>query len=110
MVRRTKRLRRREEKRSICTHATAPGVSVVHMARCHAMSSNIIFEWLRDPRYAPEPEAEGEPGAADAAGFLPVEIVDRLGSEDTSSDPRLRAWHDRDRHRRRPPAADQRRL
>ena len=75
MVRRTKRLWRREEKRSICTHATAPGVSVAHVARRYAMNANMIFKWLRDPRYAL--------GAADAAGFLPVEIVDRPGSEDT---------------------------
>jgi transposase len=47
------------------------------------MNANMIFEWLRDPRYAPEPGAEDEAGAADAAGFLPVEIVDRPGSKDT---------------------------
>jgi transposase len=75
MARQTKRLWRREEKRSICFQTTAAGVSVAQVARRYAMNANMIFQWLRDPRYAP--------GAADAAGFLPVEIVDRPGSEDT---------------------------
>jgi len=44
-----------------------PGVSVAQVARRYAMNANLIFKWLKDPRFAPEViEAE--------AVFLPVEI------------------------------------
>lgn len=72
MARRTKRLWTDEEKRSICLQTTAPGVSVARVAQRYAMNANLIFKWLRDPRYVPEPTEE-----PDAACFLPVEIVDR---------------------------------
>jgi transposase len=72
MARRTKRLWTGEEKRSICVQTTAPGVSVVQVARRYSMNANLIFTWLRDPRYAPEASA-----GPDAAHFLPVEIVDQ---------------------------------
>jgi transposase len=72
MARRTKRLWTDEEKRSICLQTRAPGVSVARVAQRYAMNANLIFKWLRDQRYAPEPPAE-----PDAACFLPVEIVDR---------------------------------
>ncbi len=77
MARRTKRLWTDEEKRSICLQTTAPGVSVARVAQRYAMNANLIFKWLRDPRYAPEPSAEPV-----AACFLPVEIVDRPMHED----------------------------
>jgi transposase len=54
MTRWTKRLWTDEEKRSICFQTTAPGVSVAQVARRYAMNANMIFKWLRDPRYAPE--------------------------------------------------------
>lgn len=73
MARRTKRPWTDEEKRSILLQTTAPGVSVARVAQRYAMNANLIFKWLRDPRYAPEPSAE-----PDTARFLPVEIVDRL--------------------------------
>jgi SAM-dependent methyltransferase len=57
MARRTKRLWTDEEKRSICFQTTAPGVSVARVAQRYAMNANLIFKWLRDPRYAPEPRA-----------------------------------------------------
>jgi transposase len=58
-----------EEKRSICLQTRAPGVSVAQVARRYAMNANLIFKWLKDPRFAPEvDEAEAEPA------FLPVEI------------------------------------
>jgi transposase len=75
MARQTKRLWTDEEKRSICFQTTAAGVSVAQVARRYAMNANMIFKWLRDPRYAPR--------AANVAGFLPVEIVRRPRSEDT---------------------------
>ncbi|GEK71217.1 IS66 family insertion sequence element accessory protein TnpB [Paracoccus denitrificans] len=36
-------------------------------------NANLIFKWLRDPRYAPDPASAAPP--AEAARFLPVEIV-----------------------------------
>ncbi|MFT5946932.1 MAG: transposase [Paracoccaceae bacterium] len=77
MTRRTKRLWTDEEKRSICLQTTAPGISVAQVARRYAMNANMIFKWLRDPRYTPE-AGSGVPAIApDAGGFLPVEIIDR---------------------------------
>src|SRR5918997_6810891 len=77
MARRTKRLWTVEEKRSICLQTTAQGVSVAHVARRYALNANVIFKWLRDPRFAPDP------GAALPAEpcFLPVEIVEGVQRE-----------------------------
>ena len=72
MARRTKRLWTDEEKRSICFQTTAPGVSVAQVARRYAVNANLIFKWLRDPRFAPEAAAGPRPPGAE---FLPVEIV-----------------------------------
>ncbi len=80
MARRTKRLWTDEEKRSICLQTTTPGVSVARVAQRYAMNANLIFKWLRDPRYAPEPLAE-----PDAACFLPVEIVGRPFHDDSEA-------------------------
>ena len=73
MARRTKRLWTVEEKRSICLQTTAPGVSVAQVARRYALNANLIFKWLRDPRFAPDPDTVP---TADPC-FLPVEIVER---------------------------------
>ena len=86
MTRRTKRLWTDEEKRSICFQTTAAGVSVAQVARRYAMNANMIFKWLRDDRYSPDPEAI-EDQVAEAPCFLPVEIVDRPRNEDTSPTP-----------------------
>lgn len=72
VARRTKRLWTDDEKRSICFQTTAPGVSVAQVARRYAMNANLIFTWLRDPRYAP-PE---EQIAASEPCFLPVEVIE----------------------------------
>lgn len=72
MARRTKRLWTDEEKRSICFQTTAPGVSVAQVARRYAVNANLIFTWLRDPRYAPA----SDDGGAQEPLFLPVEIID----------------------------------
>jgi transposase len=82
MTRRTKRLWTDEEKRSICLQTTAPGVSVAQVARRYAMNANMIFKWLRDPRYTPEAGLGVPAIAPDAGGFLPVEILDRPRHED----------------------------
>lgn len=73
MARRTKRLWTDEEKRSICFQTVAPGVSVAKVARRYAVNANLIFKWLRDPRYAPDPASV--PPLPEQARFLPVEIV-----------------------------------
>jgi transposase len=76
LVRRTKRLWTDEEKRSICFQTAAPGVSVDQVARRYAVNANMVFKWLRDPRYAPDPAAA--PGLSEGSRFLPVEIVDTV--------------------------------
>ncbi len=73
VARRTKRLWTDEEKRSICFQTAAPGVSVAQVARRYAVNANLIFKWLRDRRYAPDPASV--PSAAMEPRFLPVEIV-----------------------------------
>ena len=85
MARRTKRLWTDEEKRSICFQTTAAGVSVAQVARRYAMNANMIFKWLRDPRYAPDPEMAVDDVLADESCFLPVEIVDRAQNEESVS-------------------------
>src|SRR6056297_2211165 len=98
MARRTKRLWTDEEKRSICLQTTVPGVSVARVAQRYGMNVNLIFKWLRDPRYAPEVPAE-----PDAACFLPVEIVDRPMNE--NSEASAAGGHPRYRSRSRLPRA-----
>jgi len=73
MARRTRRLWTDEEKRSICLQTTAPGVSVAQVALRYTVNGDLIFKWLRDPRYAPDPGSVALPG--EEARFLPVEIV-----------------------------------
>jgi transposase len=73
MARRTKRLWTGEEKRSIGLQTAAAGVSVAQVARRCALNANVIFKWLRDPRFAPDPDTAP---MADPS-FLPVEIVER---------------------------------
>ena len=77
VVRRTKRLWTDEEKRSICVQTTAPDVSVAQVARRYGLNANLIFKWVRDPRFAPGTAQS----AAQAPCFLPVEIVDHARHE-----------------------------
>ncbi len=58
-----------EEKRSVCLQTRGPGVSVAQVARRYAMNANLIFKWLRDPRFNP-PLIEDP-----TASFLAVEVV-----------------------------------
>ena len=71
VVRRTRRLWSDDEKRSICLQTTAPDVSVAQVARRYGLNANLIFKWVRDPRFAPG----AAQCAAQAPCFLPVEIV-----------------------------------
>lgn len=52
----------------ICGQTRLPGVSVSQVARRYDVNANLVFAWLRDPRFA-------DADAADVARFLPVEIV-----------------------------------
>lgn len=60
-----------DEKRSICAQTTVSGVSVAQVARRFAMNANLIHNWLKDLRFAPEPET-AEPDSH--SGLIPVEI------------------------------------
>jgi transposase len=54
----------------ICAQTRVPGVSVSQVARRYDANANLVFTWLRDPRFAPN-----EAAVEEHAGFLPVEIV-----------------------------------
>ena len=62
-----------KEKRAICAQTRVPGVSVSQVARCYNANTNLVFTWLRDPRFAPDKAAE------ETGTFLPVEIVAERG-------------------------------
>lgn len=74
MSRRKKRFWADEEKREICAQATTPGMSVAQVARRYAVNANLIFKWLKDPRFAPEVA-----GSEQDATFLPIEIETDVG-------------------------------
>lgn len=65
-----KRVRRswaEAEKLMIVAQTRMPGVSVSQVARRYDVNANMVFKWLRDPRYS---------AASDRAGdFLPVTIA-----------------------------------
>ncbi|MGI9386960.1 MAG: IS66-like element accessory protein TnpA [Methyloligellaceae bacterium] len=82
MSRRKRRSWSDVEKREICHQTAFRGVSVAQVARRYSMNANMIFKWLKDDRYAPQPEANEV--AAEAAGFLPVEIEDEASSSSIS--------------------------
>ena len=96
-----KRSRRRriwsdDEKRMICRQARLPGLSVSQVARRYDVNANLVFNWLRDARFAPdevEPpiealvaEATTSPDDA-AATFLPVELVEEGEAAPSPSTP-----------------------
>lgn len=45
-----------EEKREICQQAVLPGASVAQIARRYSANANVIHNWLKDPRFAPDAE------------------------------------------------------
>ncbi len=67
----TRKRRRRiwddEEKCRIVAQTRVPGVSVSQVARRYDVNANMVFKWLRDPRFKP---AEDE-----LPSFLPVEVL-----------------------------------
>ena len=70
-----KRIWSDDEKRSICAQTLTPGVSVAQVARRYSMNANLIFKWLKDPRFGPvERGPSPEESIALEGVFLPVEI------------------------------------
>ena len=67
--RRVRRLWEDDEKIRIVAQTKVPGVSVSQVARRYDVNANLVFRWLRDPRF--NPPSGDEPGAM----FLPVEVV-----------------------------------
>ena len=60
-----------EEKRAIIAQTQVPGASVSLAARRYDMNANQLFNWMKDPRFAP-----ADAGGDNAAPvFLPVEII-----------------------------------
>ena len=73
------------EKRSICEQTLTSGVSVAQVARRYSMNANLIFKWLKDPRFAPGLEEDAAPPDDGVMGFLPVEVSDPTLFEFTQS-------------------------
>jgi len=67
--RRKRRIWEDDEKRRIVAQTLVPGVSVSQVARRYDVNANLVFKWVRDPRYqASSPDVAG-------ASFLPVEVI-----------------------------------
>jgi transposase len=64
--RRRRRVWDDDEKRRIVAQTRIPGVSVSQVARRYDVNANLVFKWLRDPRF--------KPGEANSS-FLPVEVI-----------------------------------
>ncbi len=56
-----------EEKCRIVAQTRVPGVSVSQVARRYDVNANMVFKWLRDPRFMPS--------ADERSSFLPVEVL-----------------------------------
>ena len=71
-----KRIWSDDEKRMICAQTLTPDVSVALVARRYAMNANLIFKWLKDPRFAPVGSLPSVEDSAPLEGvFLPVDVV-----------------------------------
>ena len=68
MARRPRRFWSDDEKRRIVSETKAPGVSISAVARRYRMNANLLFTWMRDPRFA-APEHPSAP-------LIPVEVID----------------------------------
>lgn len=67
-VKRRRRFWSDEEKRRIVAQTRVSGASVSEVARRYDVNANLVFKWLRDPRFLVGP---------DDTGFLPVEVSSR---------------------------------
>jgi len=88
-----KRLWSDDEKRLICAQTLTPGVSVAQVARRYSMNANLIFKWLKDPRFAPSVSGSVSGAPALEGVFLPVEI-EALAIERPATAPLHRAVAD----------------
>ena len=77
-VKQKKRFWSDDEKRSICHQTTAPGVSVAQVAQRYAMNANLIFKWLRDPRFAADEIGDV---VETTPVFLPVEVTEAASQD-----------------------------
>ena len=64
---RRRRIWEDDEKRRIVAQTRVPGGSVSQVARRYDVNANMVFKWLRDPRFMPS--------ADDLPSFLPVEVL-----------------------------------
>ena len=64
---RRRRIWEDDEKRRIVAQTRVPGISVSQVARRYDVNANMVFKWLRDPRFMPS--------ADDLPSFLPVEVL-----------------------------------
>jgi transposase len=55
-----------DEKRRIVAQTKFPGVSVSQVARRYDVNANLVFKWLRDPRFK---------SGQEAPPFWPVEVI-----------------------------------
>lgn len=78
MGRRKKRTWSDGEKREICQQTTMPGVSVAQVGRRYAVNANLIFKWLKDPRFGPQVGDVPKLREDGTATFLPIEVGDPL--------------------------------
>ena len=62
-----------DEKHTICAQARVAGVSVAQVARRYSMNANLIYKWLRDPRFAAD-VSDDALEIDEVPAFLPVEI------------------------------------
>ncbi len=64
---RRRRIWEDEEKRRIVAQTRVRGVSVSQVARRYDVNANMVFKWLRDPRFKLSED--------DLPSFLPVEVL-----------------------------------
>jgi len=57
-----------EQKRAICAETRQRGKSVSEVSRRHGVNTNLVFKWLRDPRFV---EQDNQ-----AKCLLPVEVFE----------------------------------
>ena len=58
-----------DEKREIVAQTRVPGVSVSRVARRYDVNANLVFKWIRDPRFRPVDDVDED------LAFLPVEVL-----------------------------------
>jgi len=79
-----------DEKRTICAQTVTPGVSVAQVARRYSMNANLIFKWLKDPRFAPIGSLPSVEESAPLEGiFLPVDVGPPEMESPVASEPML---------------------